>query len=578
MKKKYFFILLFWACKASAQTESFYTQPFYSSEIIKAVQTKDKNTWYIGRSSGIGNAGWGRTVLFIGVLDSLLRPIKTFTKNLPHSERMQDVIFKPLEDSTFLVGFNSNLCDLFSNNAILGVYDIQDESYFPIFENNSGITNIFPMPNGAPAAYSSKGKNLLWYNTEQMVEELAPIPLVNNETVDIIFTSDERIYYRTDKGVFYSVDFLGKNKKTLGAFSNKLGIFEGIILWDEIEKDKKIIFASYKTLYYIDFQANIKKEYSLTTGKFSALRFFKDIKKIYLGRSSGELTTFDENFNILNEIPFVLKNINKPTDFFQFNNKVYFTGATNFTPFSLLQAPYYEEIRNTATIQPVDSISFKTNVAINNVQFENPIPIQSTTNLGNQVHYNFDFGNTTVTIQNTGKDTIQNINIAFNHKQFSYICNTEVSQMWRKENLNLSPNKKMIISLGSVILNEQKNDKPDNIVFNVSLVNDKPNGNLTNGFFQADYNTVRLSEVKYVNNVQITPNPASQLVYINSPEENIQQVEIFDLSGKKILSQNIDNQLFINIDIDRLVAGFYQLLIKKEKSVTVAKLVVEGKR
>lgn len=577
MKKSCFFILIFLAHHAFAQTESFYSQPYFSTEIVKAIQTKDKNTWYIGVTNGLGNASYGKTFLFIGVLDSLLRPIKTFTKDLPQAERMSNIIFKPLADSTFLVGFNSNLCDVAFNNGILGIYSINDESYFPIFETNSDINNMFSLPNGTPAAYSAKGKSLMWYDSNQMEEKLVPIPLEANDKVNSIFASEERIYYTTDKNIFYSIDFEGKNKKKLGAAPDT-GIY-GTLFSEEIEKDKKIIIATYNTLYYIDFQANTVKNYSFGNSTITALHFFKDSKKIYVAGRLGNVTIFDENFKVEKEIPFSIENMNKANHFFTYKNKMYIAGATNYMPSAKLQKPDYFETRNVSTIRPLDSITFTTKVAIINAQVENPLPIQNVKNWGSTLLYDFDFGNTSLTIQNTGKDTIQSINVGFNHAQYAYICDSEIANKWRVDNLNLAPNKKTIISLGTLFLNNQRaQDFSSSLLFNVALVNDKPNSEPNKGFFQVNYTITATNDKNLVNNVQIYPNPATQVIHINSPEEYIQQVDIFDLMGKNILSQNIDNQQFTTISIENLPHGFYKILIKKEKTVTTAKLIVQGER
>lgn len=73
------------------------------------------------------------------------------------------------------------------------------------------------------------------------------------------------------------------------------------------------------------------------------------------------------------------------------------------------------------------------------------------------------------------------------------------------------------------------------------------------------------------NDVLIVPNPTTNFIEIQTPE-TIQQIEIFDLTGKKLLSQITDNQQ-VELDISHFNTGTYFLKVRTEAGASVQKLI-----
>ena len=72
--------------------------------------------------------------------------------------------------------------------------------------------------------------------------------------------------------------------------------------------------------------------------------------------------------------------------------------------------------------------------------------------------------------------------------------------------------------------------------------------------------------------VAVYPVPASDYVYIRG--KDLQEVEIFSLSGKKILSRQVDMD-FLSIDISSLPAGIYLMHIRSAAGISIRKFLVE---
>jgi len=67
--------------------------------------------------------------------------------------------------------------------------------------------------------------------------------------------------------------------------------------------------------------------------------------------------------------------------------------------------------------------------------------------------------------------------------------------------------------------------------------------------------------------VKMFPNPANQIVYFNG--ERIQAVEIFDMTGKRVMASTLKN-----VDISALMAGIYLVRIRHSDQISVKRLVV----
>jgi phosphomevalonate kinase len=60
-----------------------------------------------------------------------------------------------------------------------------------------------------------------------------------------------------------------------------------------------------------------------------------------------------------------------------------------------------------------------------------------------------------------------------------------------------------------------------------------------------------------VRKVLIFPNPAKDILYLQSPKE-VRKIEIFDMSGRKILEKTV-NKKETQINIEKLNSGIYIL-------------------
>ena len=71
------------------------------------------------------------------------------------------------------------------------------------------------------------------------------------------------------------------------------------------------------------------------------------------------------------------------------------------------------------------------------------------------------------------------------------------------------------------------------------------------------YSAIGINDVN-ANIYQIYPNPASDFIKINSPENKALHVEIFDLNGRKLIDKEISNE---SLNIKQLKSGIYNLRI-----------------
>lgn len=84
-----------------------------------------------------------------------------------------------------------------------------------------------------------------------------------------------------------------------------------------------------------------------------------------------------------------------------------------------------------------------------------------------------------------------------------------------------------------------------------------------------------LSSDKFVlENFNIYPNPATNVVNItNSDNMFVNQVQVYDLSGKLITTQNFNNETEIQLNVETLTSGAYLLHIQTNEGIAVKKLV-----
>ena len=70
----------------------------------------------------------------------------------------------------------------------------------------------------------------------------------------------------------------------------------------------------------------------------------------------------------------------------------------------------------------------------------------------------------------------------------------------------------------------------------------------------------------------VFPNPASDFVTITNNENiGVEEIEVYDINGKNIKSQNYSNQNEIQLNISDLAAGTYIFHIKTNQCIAVEK-------
>ena len=99
---------------------------------------------------------------------------------------------------------------------------------------------------------------------------------------------------------------------------------------------------------------------------------------------------------------------------------------------------------------------------------------------------------------------------------------------------------------------------------------------------EADYVTFlciwdfTVSSIKFIEDIsgKIFPNPTSEQLNLTWNENNINEIEFFDISGNKLLSKDVTNLSEVNVDISLLNAGTYVgYLVQSGKRVKVFRFV-----
>lgn len=91
------------------------------------------------------------------------------------------------------------------------------------------------------------------------------------------------------------------------------------------------------------------------------------------------------------------------------------------------------------------------------------------------------------------------------------------------------------------------------------IVNDTNNPNVSTGIYYYIHNSLSTEEHSFSKSITIYPNPATDELFIQS-ETSIERLEIFDCSGRKILTNRQPD--IKKIDIPHLVSGIYMIIIK----------------
>ena len=80
-----------------------------------------------------------------------------------------------------------------------------------------------------------------------------------------------------------------------------------------------------------------------------------------------------------------------------------------------------------------------------------------------------------------------------------------------------------------------------------------------------------INETVNSSNIYIYPNPSKKIIKIVSDEISENSfISIYDINGKKIISQKIDNN---NIDISSLPTGIYLLKLYNDEQILTTRLI-----
>jgi len=89
---------------------------------------------------------------------------------------------------------------------------------------------------------------------------------------------------------------------------------------------------------------------------------------------------------------------------------------------------------------------------------------------------------------------------------------------------------------------------------------------------QTNASKTTLSPSDGISDLSIYPNPVSSgKIYITTKENLTKEIEIYDVLGKKILSESLSGK---ELNISKLTAGIYILKIKEGNNSATRKLVV----
>lgn len=568
MKKLIPFLSLLFSNIIAAQQPFFYSQPTHSSEIFKVISLPNKQYAYLGKSNSVPNITWGREQFFVGILDSNLNQIKIFGQGiLPSYEVLNPAVFGRVnrnDVNELYIGYNQRLCDLGDNKQQLIYLDYDTgATYDGLWDLKEGIETIMQTNSGYLMGQKTVANSFQQFDPEHNLDFIQ-LNLANDEKASLMFAGENHFYFYTNKNKFISTDVKGQNIQILGSFK-PTGFYTpygGI----EIIPNKKILYRIVDTLFYTDFQNNIKRFRKLDNSFNTVCKFEANKKEIYLTDGNNSLV-LDINFNELrNE-----KNTIKINGFLNLQDSVYFYGSEQHVPSSLSKVL---DSRLSA-FRPIKKEERNLNLNIEKIQFANNPPI--ITGKPNTFGQTVQFGTITVSLKNLSKDTIKCFYLNSVHRQNSFVCYGAYHQTWEFLNTIIPPNQTTEVSLPNVVINNTWKDEDDKFCLWVSLINSQPDKNLGYNEYCEPFKNIIATENVQLNSetISIYPNPTNSFVQIEVLNDDvIQSLEIIELNGKIILSQIIDNQNIAKINTEHLPHGIYLLKIKQSDGFKIFKLAI----
>ena len=91
---------------------------------------------------------------------------------------------------------------------------------------------------------------------------------------------------------------------------------------------------------------------------------------------------------------------------------------------------------------------------------------------------------------------------------------------------------------------------------------DAGNTHLSEGFVGPDITAiVGIEDYGVLEGITVFPNPVKERLNITLPQDNNYEIHLFDLTGKEILTRNIENNNSAQYNLSRLKTGMYLLVI-----------------
>lgn len=100
--------------------------------------------------------------------------------------------------------------------------------------------------------------------------------------------------------------------------------------------------------------------------------------------------------------------------------------------------------------------------------------------------------------------------------------------------------------------------------------------NANSHFYVAVYaDETSLNSYNQENEIQLTPNPVSEFITIHSKNYQVKEVSIFDIHGKMLLNDKIQEARSQTINLSNLSPGLYFVRLKNDSGVTIFKIMKE---
>lgn len=100
-------------------------------------------------------------------------------------------------------------------------------------------------------------------------------------------------------------------------------------------------------------------------------------------------------------------------------------------------------------------------------------------------------------------------------------------------------------------------------------------GMFNNRFYRID-NVVGVEEADLSDQLQVYPNPASNIIHIDFAAPTTAQVKLYNLTGQQVLTESISNLSKATIDVSALSQGVYVLQLKQaDGTIATKKVIVE---